>query len=412
MKIYFGVCGIGLGHAGRCIPIARKLQEKNAQILFSTYGDAVTYVEKEGFSLVESPSIGFMVKPDGTVDFKQTAVNPGPFLASFTLAKQVEAEIKFLKGFLPDVVVSDSRVSSLLAAKMLDIPALCILNQFQIIVPRRTRFLRLARLVDSGALAMIGKIWTGGSEQLLIPDFPPPYTLSAGNLRIPLAYQKSVNLIGPILPVQPQDLPDKEELRKKLNLEQKVPMIFVPISGPIQERAYLTEVLQKIFMNSAEDFQVVMSMGLPENSMEPIRRGKVSIYGWVSERFEYLKACDLVISRAGHGTLTQSICYGKPMILIPTPNHTEQMNNARRARELGVVEFMEQKELNDKSLKATIREMLSNDSYTKRMEEVRNNVSQRNGLQTAVESIISLFEYVTVQKINKANSSLASEAHS
>jgi len=83
--------------------------------------------------VVEVPPIGFMVKPDGTVDFKQTAVNSGPFFASFTLLKQVDAEIQIMQAFEPEVVVSDSRISPLIAAKLLRIPEVCIFNQFQII---------------------------------------------------------------------------------------------------------------------------------------------------------------------------------------------------------------------------------------------------------------------------------------
>ena len=105
-------------------------EEEGAEVLFSTYRDGANYLQQEIFPFVKSPSIGFRVKPDGTVDFKQTAANPGPFIASFSLAKQIEAEIKFMKAFEPDVVVSDSRISSIFAAEMLKIPDICILNQF------------------------------------------------------------------------------------------------------------------------------------------------------------------------------------------------------------------------------------------------------------------------------------------
>jgi len=392
LKIYFGVCGIGLGHAGRCIPIAKKLVEKGAEVLFSTYRDAVNYVKRTGFPLVEAPPVGFKVKPDGTVDFRQTVVNPGPFLASFTVTKQVEAEIKFIRAFKPDVVVSDSRVSPLLAAKMLKIPDVCILNQFQIIIPRKSRLLRLAKLVDTGALALIGKIWTSGAAHLMIPDFSPPYTLSAGNLRIPKAYQKRAKLVGPILPIHPQELPSKEELRKNLGLDGNSPFIFLPISGPIKERAYITGALRRIALSFPKDYQVVMSLGYPNVSTKPIRKGNVTIYGWVPNRFEYLKACDLVVSRAGHGTLTQSISYGKPMVLIPTPGHTEQLNNAYRVKELGLAEVLEQKDVNRESLLRIIEKMLSDESYRKRAEEAQKEISGLNGLKTVVETITRVAE--------------------
>ena len=388
MRVYFGVCGIGLGHAGRCIPIAKRLEEEGAEVLFSTYRDAVKYVERAGFPLVEAPSVGFVVKPDGTVDFRQTVANPGPILASFTVTKQVEAEIGFMRAFEPDVVVSDSRVSPLLAAKILKIPDVCILNQFQIIIPRRSRLLRLAKLVDTGALAMIGKLWTSGAAHLMIPDFPPPYTLSIGNLRIPEAYQKRVQLVGPILPVHPQELPAKGELRRNLGLDEDTPMIFMPISGPSNERAYITDVLQRIVMDFPQGYQIVMSLGYPDASPKPVRKGNISIHAWVPNRFEYLKACDLVVSRAGHGTLTQGISYGKPMVLIPTPSHTEQLNNAYRVQELGIAEVLQQNDVDRDLLIGTVEKMLVDERYRRKIEEVQRRISGLNGLERVVDTII------------------------
>lgn len=390
MRIYFGVCGIGLGHAGRCVPIAKKLMDEGAEILFSTYRDAVAYIEQEGLPLVEAPSIGFRVKPDGTVDFRQTVANPGPIFASFTLMKQIEAEIEFMRAFKPDIVVSDSRVSPLLAAKILGIPDLCILNQFQIIIPRRKRLLRLAKLVDTGALATIGKIWTSGAAHLMIPDFPPPYTLSAGNLRIPESYRKRVQLIGPILPVHPDDLPSKEELRSKLGLDRNLPLVFAPISGPTKERAYFTGILMQILKDFSDHYQVVMSLGYPNSSMKPIKHGNATIYGWIPNRFEYLKACDLIICRAGHGTITQAMCYGKPMILVPTPSHTEQLSNAERVKELGVAEVLDQDGLDKGMLIDAIEKILTEKGYLTRTEKLHELVSNLNGLGTAVETIVKV----------------------
>ena len=171
MKVYFAPNGIGLGHVGRCLPIAKVLKKNGADVVFSTYREGIRYVERENFQLIKAPPIGFQVKPDGSVDFRQTAINPGPFLASFTLLKQVNSEVKTIERFKPDVVVSDSRATPLLAARVLGIPRVCILNQFQTIVPRRKRLLRLARFADAVTLTIIGKIWTGGNT-VLIPDFP------------------------------------------------------------------------------------------------------------------------------------------------------------------------------------------------------------------------------------------------
>lgn len=400
MRVYFSPCGIGLGHVGRCIPIARRLREKNIEVMFSTYKEGIRYVEREKLTLVKAPPIGFQVKPDGTIDFRQTAVNPGPFFASFTFMKQVNAEIEAIESFKPDVVVSDSRASPLLAAKILGIPRICILNQFQVIIPRKKHFLRLARFADSMTLAIIGKMWTSGNV-VLIPDFPQPYTISTGNLNVPKSYRKKVRLIGPILSKHPNELPTQKELRKKLKLSSDKPVIFAPISGPIRERAFLTGMLRRILLEFPDDFDVVLSLGYPNADTKPISHGKLRIYNWIPNRFEYLKACDLVTSRAGHGTLTQCMCYGKPMILVPTPSHTEQLNNAKQAKELGVAKIIEQEELNKQKLLESVHQILESE-IPEKLKQVQKEVRQYNGLENAVRAIIETAEKPSNIKI-KAN---------
>jgi len=135
-----------------------------------------------------------------------------------------------------------------------------------------------------------------------------------------------------------------------------------------------------------------MSLGYPNSSTRPVQYGNLTVYSWVPNRFEYLKACDLVVSKAGHGTITQAICYGKPMILIPTPSHTEQLNNARRVADLGVGEVLDQNDLTKETLLDTIEKMFNDRSYWRRMDEVQRVVSRLNGLETAVETIVRVAE--------------------
>ncbi|MFQ6068448.1 MAG: UDP-N-acetylglucosamine--N-acetylmuramyl-(pentapeptide) pyrophosphoryl-undecaprenol N-acetylglucosamine transferase [Candidatus Bathyarchaeia archaeon] len=393
MRVQFAPSGVGLGHAGRCIPIARGLQKKDkkTEIFFSTYLDAVSYVRQEGFPTIEVPPMDFKVKPDGTVDFRGTAMNPGPFVAPFNFLEQVGKEIEVMATFEPDVVVSDSRASPIVAARMLGIPTLCILNQFQVIIPRKTHYLRLAKFADAITLAIIGKIWTTGIK-VLIPDFPPPYTISTDNLRIPKAYRKKIELIGPILPIRPDALPTTKELRKRLGLSDEKPVIFAPISGPLKERAYLIRILQRIFAGFPDDYQIVMSLGYPKSHATPVHYGNFTVFRWVPNRFEYMKACNIVISRAGHGTVLQTICYGKPTILIPTPSHTEQLNNAKKGVELGVAMMIEQENINKEVLLSTIREIMKEECFSARAMEIQQEVSAIDGLETAIETTLEVAE--------------------
>jgi UDP:flavonoid glycosyltransferase YjiC (YdhE family) len=231
-------------------------------------------------------------------------------------------------------------------------------------------------------------MWTSGNT-VLIPDFPPPYTISVGNLNIPKPYKKNVKLIGPILEVHPNTLQTKEELRKKLGLSADKPVIFAPISGPIKEKAFLMGVLRKILLDIPEDFEVVMSLGYPSKDSKPVRYGNAMIFNWIPNRFEYLKTCDVLIARAGHGTITQAMCYGKPIILIPTPGHTEQISNAKQARDIGIAQIIPQKELNKETLLKTIQQILES-AITEKLKTIQEEALKHDGLENAVNTITEI----------------------
>ena len=52
MRIQFSPCGVGLGHVGRCVPIARRLEKDGADVLFTTYSEGLQFVQQEGFPVV------------------------------------------------------------------------------------------------------------------------------------------------------------------------------------------------------------------------------------------------------------------------------------------------------------------------------------------------------------------------
>ncbi len=384
MKVYFGACGVGLGHVGRCVPIAKRLLKEGSDILFSTYSDACRYIDNEGLPLMEAPPIYFAVREDGGVDFRKTTVFPGAF-SVFIFLKQVNAEIKYLRSFRPDIVVSDSRASTIVAAKILGVPVLTILNNYRVSVPRVRRFLNLSRIADGGIMTVVGLVWNAGKE-ILVPDFPAPYTLSEGNMVIPPKRKNSVRLMGPILDVRPRDLPSKEVLRKRLQLGDR-PVIFVPISGPAKEKDYFTKQILKILFRFPKDYEIVVSLANPNGVFRKLQEGNLTIYDWLPNRFEFLKACDAVISRAGLGTITQTICYGKPSLIIPTPSHTEQQNNSQRAQELGVAKVLNQLELNYDLVLSGVKELFET-GYSHRADRLGQDVSMFDGTDAVIESIV------------------------
>ncbi|RJS89086.1 hypothetical protein CW700_05565 [Candidatus Bathyarchaeota archaeon] len=386
VRVYFSPCGIGFGHVGRCHPIAEELLRRGATILFSTYREGAEYVKKVGLPLVESPSIGFSVNGMGEVDLKRTSIQTPVAIPRFL--RQVNAEIENMRAFRPDIVVSDSRLSSILAARLLDVPTVLILNQFQPIIPRRRRFFNLSKIADGGVLTLIGEGW-GLSDRILIPDFPPPHTISLGNLRIPRHIARLVRFIGTILPVKPSEVNGWKRVRRELGVGEDEYLLFAPISGPREERLPLIAILMRLFEEFPEKYRIVMSLGEVNGGSTPMRKGNLTIIPWIPERFDYLKACDIVVSRAGHGTIMQSISFGKPQILIPTPGHTEQYSNARRARELGVAEVIEQEELTLDVLLQTVEEILTAKTYAMNLRRLGEK-GRLDGVENALREIAKL----------------------
>jgi UDP:flavonoid glycosyltransferase YjiC (YdhE family) len=77
---------------------------------------------------------------------------------------------------------------------------------------------------------------------------------------------------------------------------------------------------------------------------------------------------------------------------VPTPSHTEQLNNAKNAVELGIAEMIEQDYLNRHLLLANVRKILENSQFQERAKQIQEDVIKLNGLETAVQMIVETTE--------------------
>jgi len=133
---------------------------------------------------------------------------------------------------------------------------------------------------------------------------------------------------------------------------------------------------------------VVLSRGDPNGASAPVREGNLTIYGWLENQYELLRASDLIISRAGHGTIMKAIVLGKPMILIPIPDHTEQYSNAMRACSIGFAELIPQREVSTERLLHAAERLLR--SQTDRTHNRVQTGIGTDAIETAARYIMSL----------------------
>ena len=397
MRVYVAPCGIGLGHITRCEPIAEALASQGAEVVYSTYLDGLDYARKRGLRTLPTIPIGFKVKEDGTVDFKMTAATSGFSLGVRRFLRQVTAEIRNIKRFKPQVVLSDSRASSLIAAKLLGVPVALILNQFRVEIVRRPSvrrispverlFFLIANIFWTFFRTFLGGVWAR-SDLMLIPDFPAPHTISATNLAIPKRYKNKVKLIGPIVPVQPSDLPSQDALKASLFFACRKSLIYAAVSGPRMQRTVLSGLLSQCLSRFPSEYEVVLSHGEPNGSSVPMRDGNLIIYDWVENQHELLKASDIIISRAGHGMIMKAIVLGKPMILVPIPDHTEQYGNAPRACRLGFAELVPQREISTERLLDAAERLL--DSSAARSHRLMETPNGTDAIQAATRQLMEL----------------------
>jgi len=367
LRVYIAPCGIGLGHITRCEPIADALSSRGAEIVYSTYSDGLDYARRRRLPTLPTISIGFKVKEDGTVDFKTTAATSGFSLGVRRFITQVLAEIRNIKRFRPDVVLSDSRISSLVAGRLMGVPVALILNQFRVeivkkpsakkITPPERLFFLIANVFWLFFRTFLGGVWAR-SNLILIPDFPAPYTISSSNLTIPRRYKRKVKLIGPILSDEIKKQPKLGGLNGSLSFASRKPLVYAAVSGPKTERTVLADLLVESLGRFPGEYEVVLSRGEPNGSSAPVRERNLTVYDWIENQYEVLEASSVVVSRAGHGTIMKTIMLGKPMILIPIPDHTEQYGNAKRASKLGLAEIVPQREVTTERLLDATKRLL------------------------------------------------------
>ncbi|MEM2226877.1 MAG: UDP-N-acetylglucosamine--N-acetylmuramyl-(pentapeptide) pyrophosphoryl-undecaprenol N-acetylglucosamine transferase [Candidatus Bathyarchaeia archaeon] len=367
MKVYVSACGIGNGHMARCDPLISHLMRSGIDVLVSTYSDGYAYALRRGFRTVRALSINYRTKPDGSVDFKRTATSSGFSLGVHRFLKQLVREIEYMKWYKPDVVISDSRASSLIAAKLLGIPCALILNQFRIRIVKAPSngslglsdriFFLIANLAWIYLGVLLSCIWEL-ADRIFIPDFPPPLTISEGNLRLPRRALRKVEFVGPM--VRLEDGNERDRILRELGLGGDKPLIYLAVSGPRKERQFLVDKLEDMLKSDLmrrSGYQFVMSCGDPLGRSSK-RFGNVVIFDWVDDQDALMRASKVVLCRAGHGTIMKCISLGKPMILVPTPDHTEQYGNAEKVERLGLGRVLHQKDLSEVALLSVIEDLV------------------------------------------------------
>jgi UDP-N-acetylglucosamine--N-acetylmuramyl-(pentapeptide) pyrophosphoryl-undecaprenol N-acetylglucosamine transferase len=384
---YFAPYGVGLGHASRLVMVADQLQNNDIRVRFSSFGEAASYITMRGYECATVAPVEFAWSMEGGFSIKNSLANIPLWFANFS--RQVNQETRNMTTYSPDIIVSDSRLSPLLAAKLLRIPSIVILNQVKLLLSPRLRELAVARLFEKMVGELLGSMWNM-ADRVLIPDLPPPYTISAHNVWEVGSTAPRLEYIGFTSPKPFVTEGEVNRVVKKLEFDRSRPVVFIHVSGPAGTRIALVRVALEASKMLDSKIQFVISEGNARGSTEPRKIGESGwYYEWCPVRDEIFAMSELVVLRGGHVALSEAIQFGRPVVTVPIENHGEQLGNSAKIAELGMGVMLRPKGLKAEQLASSISEVLGNPQYRRKAAELQKMTEKLNGIENVVQIVRS-----------------------
>jgi UDP:flavonoid glycosyltransferase YjiC (YdhE family) len=315
----------GLGHAARMIPVARKLQEMNHNIIVASGEEHLSLFQNEVPGLLYIQFPGF--KPGYSRFLPQWAAM---FFKIPLLLYHIFREHYRLKKIIDehaiDIVISDNRfglwnrkVTTVYVTHMPLIP-----------FPKPFGFLEIIGI-------LIHRSVIKKYSLCFIPDLPGDLNVS-GRLSHGIKLPDNVRFIGILSRFNiPHESSEKAQKPFYHNT--------VILSGPEPQRGILKQKLIAILKD--KEAPTVMLEGKPATKNESNRTGNIIFYNNLpsSEMELIITSSESIITRSGYTTIMELISLNCSALLIPTPGQTEQEYLAEYLSEKGWFSTMPQREI-------------------------------------------------------------------
>lgn len=371
-RIYFSVSSEGYGHSSRALALAKQFAPND--VLVGTYGYALERLRTYEYPTVEVSQEVKFVGSEGHFDVGKTILHNPTRALGFNQIVQEEMDVIKYHGI--SLVVADGRMAPVLAAERLDVPCLVMTNQ-SAFYPFFERDSALVKLFGR-SFEWVMKLWLCSAEEILIPDFAPPYTVCLPNLSDNYQVKKRTRFVGPLVAWQAHEVNPIE----KPHFDR--PLIVASLGGHEYRRPLFDAVIQAARYMPHVDFIIIAGFDTeqaPDN---------VEIHRFVKEASPYFKAADVVITQAGHSTAMELLTLGKPSLIVPDSNQIEQENNASRMVELGVSLSMQYDDLEDSSqrvLRINLQRLLESSVFLERTREFAEMAAELHGAANAAKHL-------------------------
>lgn len=346
MKVIIAAAGTG-GHINPGIAIANKIkqEEKDSKIIFigTNRGLENDLVPRAGYELKTIDAYGLSKK-----------ISIDNIKKLFKTYKGIGEAKKIVKEFKPDIVIGTGGYicgAVVLAAKKNKVPVL----------------LHESNAFPGKAVQMLAK----KSNTILV---------SFEDAKKRIKNCENVVYTGTPVKIKKRNysINQKAEIIKELGLSQAKPIVL--IFGGSQGAQKINESIISIIQNKLnKNYQIIWATGpkqyeiikqeLEKNNIniEKIENTKIVPYIYNMEEVENI--CDLVVARSGAMTITEISNLGKPSILVPLPNvsNDHQMYNAKVLEKIGAAKIITNDNLNGEILNNTINSIVGDKNISTKM---------------------------------------------
>lgn len=299
----------GIGHATRCVPIIRSLQEAGFHVTAAADTRPLEFLKKEcsGIDFIVFPGTKIRYPKNGQIALKMICLLP-EFLYGILREHKKLAEIA---GWLhPDLIISDNRYGCWHP----DIPSVFITHQLDVEPPALLKWMR-------GILRSINYWFIRRYLECWIPDFELHKGI-AGTLSHPLIRPANIQYIGILSRFS-------YFTDRSFKPTGTIIDLVALLSGPEPQRTILEKKLladlQKL------ELKAVVVQGKTETSESFAVNERIHCFSHLGtqELARLLHNTDLVICRSGYSSIMDLVTLGKRAVFIPTPGQTEQEYLAR-----------------------------------------------------------------------------------
>lgn len=309
LKVLYGICGIGMGHAFRQLPIVDRLVRGKATIVMFAYGESYRFYAKRFAGnrrvRVEEVAVPFYAGDAQGIDFGETRrrLEHLPHAAINCEAMSVAQRVLGK----PDVVISDYEPVCAQFAYATSSPLVTIDQQSKYLVGSFPEQLNGTTFGDE--VARLRMFFPRADARIACSFF----AVNPGTVQ-----REAVQLVPPIIRADVLNMHRRPAVRKR--------SVLVYLSSQRDFVQSLAEVVSVCQSQRAVRFHI-FARGVDDAIGSSLGTSNVMLYRHGDRRFQPLLArCNALITTGGHSLLSEAMNLGIPSYVIPLAVYEQQMN--------------------------------------------------------------------------------------